>query len=42
MVECIDYPELGMEAVRKIEVVDFPAVILADDKGNDVFDRLTC
>ncbi len=39
-VECIDYPELGMEAVWKIEVVDFPAFILVDDKGNDFFRRL--
>ncbi|HRU63858.1 MAG TPA: fumarate hydratase [Paludibacteraceae bacterium] len=36
-VECIDFPELGMEAVWKIEVVDFPAFILIDDKGNDFF-----
>jgi fumarate hydratase class I len=36
-VECIDFPELGMEAVWKIEVVDFPAFILVDDKGNDFF-----
>lgn len=36
-VECIDYPELGMEAVWMIEVVDFPAFILVDDKGNDFF-----
>jgi fumarate hydratase class I len=36
-VECIDYPELGMEAVWKIEVEDFPAFILVDDKGNDFF-----
>ena len=36
-VECIDYPELGMEAVWKIDVVDFPAFILVDDKGNDFF-----
>jgi fumarate hydratase class I len=35
--ECIDYPELGMEAVWRIEVVDFPAFILVDDKGNDFF-----
>jgi len=34
---CIDYPELGMEAVWQIEVVDFPAFILVDDKGNDFF-----
>ncbi|MCK4690385.1 MAG: fumarate hydratase [Desulfuromonadales bacterium] len=36
-VECIDFPELGMEAVWKIEVEDFPAFILVDDKGNDFF-----
>ncbi|HSL40630.1 MAG TPA: fumarate hydratase [Desulforhopalus sp.] len=40
-VECIDYPELGMEAVWKIEVVDFPAFILVDDKGNDFFKQLS-
>jgi fumarate hydratase class I len=39
-VECIDYPELGMEAVWQIEVVDFPAFILVDDKGNDFFSAL--
>jgi fumarate hydratase class I len=39
-VECIDYPELGMEAVWQIEVVDFPAFILVDDKGNDFFSGL--
>ena len=39
-VECIDFPELGMEAVWKIEVVDFPAFILVDDKGNDFFKQL--
>ena len=39
-VECLDYPELGMEAVWKIEVVNFPAFILVDDKGNDFFDGL--
>ncbi len=39
-VECIDFPELGMEAVWKIEVVDFPAYILVDDKGNDFFSGL--
>jgi fumarate hydratase, class I len=39
-VECIDYPELGMEAVWKIEVVDFPAFILVDDKGNDFFKQI--
>jgi fumarate hydratase class I len=36
-VECIDFPELGMEAVWKIEVEDFPAFIVVDDKGNDFF-----
>jgi fumarate hydratase, class I len=36
-VECIDFPELGMEAVWKIDVEDFPAFILVDDKGNDFF-----
>ena len=39
-VDCIDYPELGMEAVWKIEVQDFPAFILVDDKGNDFFKKL--
>ncbi len=36
-VETLDYPELGMEAVWAIEVEDFPAFILVDDKGNDFF-----
>ncbi len=36
-VECLEYPELGMEAVWKIEVEKFPAFILVDDKGNDFF-----
>ncbi len=35
--ECVEYPELGMEAIWKIEVEDFPAFILVDDKGNDFF-----
>ena len=39
-VECIDFPELGMEAVWKIEVENFPAFILVDDKGNDFFKQL--
>ena len=39
-IECIEYPELGMEAVYKIEVEDFPAFILVDDKGNDFFKQL--
>lgn len=41
-VECLDFPELGMEAVWRIEVVDFPAFILVDDKGNDFFRQLGC
>jgi fumarate hydratase class I len=41
-VECIDFPELGMEAVWKIEVENFPAFILVDDKGNDFFKQLGC
>jgi fumarate hydratase class I len=36
-VECIAYPELGMEAIWRIEVEDFPAFIVVDDKGNDFF-----
>lgn len=36
-VEIVDFEELGMEAVRKIEVVDFPAVIIVDNKGNNFF-----
>jgi fumarate hydratase class I len=39
-IECVEYPELGMEAVWKIEVVDFPAFILVDDKGNDFFKQI--
>ncbi len=39
-VEVIEYPELGMEAIYKIDVVDFPAFILVDDKGNDFFQQL--
>ena len=39
-VECIDMAELGMEAVWRIEVVDFPAFILVDDKGNDFFEKI--
>ncbi len=41
-VECIDFPELGMEAVWKIEVENFPAFILVDDKGNDFFKQIGC
>ncbi len=36
-VEVLEYPELGMEAIWKIEVVDFPAFVVVDDKGNDFF-----
>ena len=36
--ECLEYPELGMEAIWKIEVEDFPAFILVDDKGNDFYE----
>lgn len=39
-VECLEYPELGMEAIWKIEVKDFPAFILVDDKGNDFFQQI--
>ena len=38
--EVVEYPELGMEAVWKIEVEDFPAFIIIDDKGNDFFKEL--
>jgi len=40
-VELIEYPELGMEAIYRIDVVDFPAFILVDDKGNDFFQRVS-
>ena len=39
-IECVEYPELGMEAVWKIEVEDFPAFILVDNKGNDFFKQI--
>ena len=39
-VEVIEYPELGMEAIWAIDVVDFPAFIVVDDKGNDFFSML--
>jgi fumarate hydratase class I len=39
-VKVLDYPELGMEAVWEIEVENFPAFILVDDKGNDFFQQL--
>jgi fumarate hydratase class I len=40
-VEVLEYPELGMEAIWKIEVEDFPAFIVVDDKGNDFFDLVS-
>ena len=40
-IEVLEYPELGMEAVWRIEVVNFPAFIVMDDKGNDFFAGLT-
>lgn len=39
-VELLEYPELGMEAIYRIEVEDFPAFVLVDDKGNDFFQTL--
>ena len=39
-IECVEYPELGMEAIWKIKVVDFPAFILVDNKGNDFFKQI--
>jgi len=39
-VEVLEYPELGMEAVWRIDVEDFPAFILVDDKGNDFFQQI--
>ncbi len=38
--ETVEYPELGMEAIYKITVKDFPAFIMVDDKGNDFFEGL--
>lgn len=40
-VEVLEFPELGMEAIWKIEVEDFPAFIIVDDKGNDFFEAVT-
>ncbi|HEX4901436.1 MAG TPA: fumarate hydratase [Acidimicrobiales bacterium] len=40
-VEVLEYPELGMEAVWRIEVEDFPAFIIVDDKGNDFFESVS-
>ncbi|MDE2243815.1 MAG: fumarate hydratase [Bradyrhizobium sp.] len=39
-VEVVEYPELGMEAIWRIEVMDFPAFVIIDDKGNDFFREL--
>jgi fumarate hydratase, class I len=39
-VEVLDYPELGMEAIWQIDVENFPAFIIVDDKGNDFFANL--
>ncbi len=39
-IELVDFEELGMEAVRKIRVVNFPAFIIVDDKGNDFYKQL--
>ena len=39
-IEIVDFEELGMEAVRKIEVENFPAFIICDDKGNDFFENI--
>jgi fumarate hydratase class I len=39
-VDVLEYPELGMEAIWKIEVEDFPAFIVVDDKGNDFFEQV--
>ena len=39
-VDVLEYPELGMEAVWRIEVENFPAFVVMDDKGNDFYDGL--
>ena len=39
-IQCVEYPELGMEAIWKIEVENFPAFILVDNKGNDFFTQI--
>jgi fumarate hydratase class I len=39
-VEVVDFEEMGMEAVRKITIKNFPAFIISDDKGNDFFENL--
>jgi len=40
-VEVLDFEELGMEAIWKIEIKDFPAFVVVDDKGNNFFDSVT-
>jgi fumarate hydratase class I len=40
-IEVLDFEELGMEAVWKIEIKDFPAFVVVDDKGNNFFDSVT-
>ena len=40
-VKCLEYPELGMEAIWKIRVENFPAFIIIDDKGNDFYEDIT-
>jgi fumarate hydratase class I len=40
-VEVLEYPELGMEAIWKIQVEDFPAFVVVDDKGNDFFAQIS-
>ncbi len=40
-VEVLEYPELGMEAIWKIEVENFPAFVVVDDKGNDFFSEVS-
>ncbi len=40
-VEVLEYPEMGMEAVWRIEVEDFPAFIVVDDKGGNFFDEVS-
>ena len=39
-VKCVEFPELGMEAIWKIEVINFPAFIIIDNKGNDFYENL--
>ncbi len=39
-IEIVDFPELGMEAIRKIKIKNFPAFIITDDKGNDFFEQI--